>query len=187
MFLIVGAILSPLVGALTNDAEWSVPRSILLGVFLFMLSCYGFATLLHLRNPLVRGIVISVVFLSIGTESAFYLHDYFTNYPSLSWKIFDNVNGLGAAMRLALHEEPQAILLDSALDQQWISWSLDEIPLRWNVNVTSSAPSVVPGGCVIFARSHFDSSLESPRLSWVKIPVPRHDETQLRCYGSPVQ
>jgi hypothetical protein len=182
-FLIAGMLISPLAGALTIHGTLSIPRTILLGVFLLVLSCYGLASITRIRKPYLRSMVLSVILLVLVGESIAYTHDYFTRYAGLNWDIFDEEGGLGLAMSIALYRKPQSILIDASLDPEWRQWCERDVPTLSGIGVTSGTPKIVPGGCVILASKNRNASLETTLVHWQDVPVPRHEETIVRCYG----
>jgi 4-amino-4-deoxy-L-arabinose transferase-like glycosyltransferase len=80
---------SPLAAALTND-KFHTLRNVLFCISLFLISIYGFYFLFEiLKKYKLQNVFLTVVFVSLIGQSAYYLYDYFNFYPAKSAHAFE--------------------------------------------------------------------------------------------------
>lgn len=88
VFLCIGFLVSPVAAALTNEGTPHSLRSILMGVFLLLLSIYGLLFFLRHHNVISRYAAVTAVVLMLSVESSTYTMDYFHRYAEKSVSAF---------------------------------------------------------------------------------------------------
>ncbi len=109
LLIFLNLLLSPCAGSLTTGKTNAV-RSILVGLYILVFSCYGFAFLLRTKGGIRRGILIGIVFVALLAQSCLYLTDYFTNYGKKSIVWFETY-GFKDALAAAIAQRPERIVV----------------------------------------------------------------------------
>lgn len=180
LLLLFGLAISPVAAALT-DTTGHATRSMLMGLFIVLLSMYGFFALTKIRLVSLRYAVVIVVFVALALQSALYLHNYFTAYASARgvWEIYD----FKEALTKALVQQPQRIVISDQANQPYIYQRFYEllIPNPSHIPIVLGSPAEAePQTCVIY-------------FSWNNLPFPATNIsfqdlmpataiTQVRCY-----
>jgi hypothetical protein len=83
LFLFINLLLSPVAASLTIESPHAL-RSILLGLYFLIFSCYGLSAL----SRKGKNLLILIVFAALILESSYFLDDYFTEYGARSARSF---------------------------------------------------------------------------------------------------
>lgn len=114
--LLANALCAPLPAALTSDGIPHGTRTLLLGLYMVLLACGGFAFLLDaFRTPSVRAMIVCVAFFALSMESTVFLTRFFQEYPSSSARDFSLV-GLAEAISVAVAKRPSRIFFSEEID-----------------------------------------------------------------------
>ncbi len=179
VLLLVNLLFSPIGGALTKNAHHSL-RSILLGFYILLFSCIGFAILVELRRSLPRIALLSLVCLTLSGESGLYVYDYFTRYPQKTQAAFE-VYGARAALASALSQVNDPIFsnrLNHTLPGFYLSAFRGKT--KRIVTQTISRDTAQPGTCIVYRRDD-QKELEAVDLPVFEISIP-DSAIRTRCY-----
>ena len=182
-YLAICLVLTPIAAAITIPyLSPHALRSSLLGLFLLLLSCWGFHStinFIHKRN--FRLVASSLIFLALITQAYLYTRHYFTVYPDQSIKAFETYD-FKADITKALALKPDQIIISSLSANPHIFYDFYKhiIPNRNNIPVKVSPPTSIPHTCVIYFV-HFAAPPKTESLPFRDYSPPLND-TQLRCY-----
>ena len=154
-FLFANLLVSPLPAALTSEGTPNALRSLLLGYYIVLISCYGVDFIVGLPSRRLKGILtISIASLLIIEIIGFLLH-YFLVYPLTSLESMGSYN-FKSALQTAINRHPEQIIFISSPPAsyatlrfyQHIVENPGKIPI-----IISQIPKPSLGSCVIFNRN----------------------------------
>ena len=182
LFAGLGLAVSPLAAALT--VEPGAQRAIMAGLFLLLLSAYGFALLASASaRPLVRTGVGAAVALGMAAQAGPYLYDYFTAYPARSENDFDS-HGFRERLVQALEQRPRQVLVaapgNKRVHLQFYPLTLPQPPGLPLVHLQD--PTAEPDSCLVF-WGRADSIARTDR--YVVTFESTEDRVKLRCWAGP--
>lgn len=188
IFLIICSITAPVAAAITIPyLSPHALRSTLLGLFLLLLSIFGFQSLNHvLANPAHRLAMLIIIFITLIFQAYQYTNHYFTIYPANSISAFESYD-FKSDLRRALQLTPQKITISNRSNnpQTYLSFYKNIIPNPHNIPIEVETPQSSPGTCVIYFV-HFEAPPKKESLPFQDFSHPEND-TQLRCYHKPRQ
>ncbi len=125
LFLLFNLLISPIAAALTSDSTPHALRSLLLGLFIFLVSCFGlnlfYETTTNLKKRLiVAGAILFVLLFEIGGHMFYYYNT--TNYPNyteLSKPGFESY-GFDKALETAFKQNPKKVIVSSNYQEPYI-------------------------------------------------------------------
>ena len=110
--MFVNLLFSPCAGSLTTG-KTNALRSLLVGLYILVFSCYGLACFLRVKGGMKRGILIGAVFVALLSQVSVYLTDYFTQYEKKSVVWFETY-GFKDALVTAIARDPKRIIVQKA-------------------------------------------------------------------------
>jgi 4-amino-4-deoxy-L-arabinose transferase-like glycosyltransferase len=181
VLLLLNTVIAPTAAALTNDGTPHSVRSLLLGLYLLLLSCIGFTALLS-RLDARRATVAACALLALLTfETTIYIRDYFTRYvvESATAQKFHSY-GMREAAERGVAEQPQLLIFSKS-----IRYSTPEFIRRTmnsgNVLVDVREPIPEQNTCIVYLPED-DSEVSASQLPYRDLSIP-DAVTRLRCYG----
>ncbi|QPN64313.1 hypothetical protein [Synechococcus sp. CBW1004] len=108
--LIVGLIFSPIAAALTAEGTPHSLRSILLGYYIFLLSCYGLAIVCRISQGRLRVLVVFSLILLLSYQIICFQYDYFVRYAERS-RSYMGSHGLSQSFDASKRLMPRSIYL----------------------------------------------------------------------------
>lgn len=109
VFLAVNLLASPIAAAMTSESVPHALRSLLIGYYIFLFSCYGLAFLLSLRNYRKKTMLVGCLSVLLVFEIIIYQLHYFLIYPSKSIDAMESYDVKGS-LQIAIAQDPQKIL-----------------------------------------------------------------------------
>jgi hypothetical protein len=177
---------APVAAALTSGT--SALRSILVGLYLLIFSCFGFALLAGLRDARWRGAALAAVALALAFESGRYLTDYFGPYVAESVAAFGSWDFRGALLT-ALAQRPDRIVISQKGNQpyahlEFYRRTLSRPPAIPMEMADEKWPRAAPGVCILFfnPNAYLPDAERFESRTWGQ-----DDPTILRCFGPPVR
>ncbi|NJM97268.1 MAG: hypothetical protein HC800_08890 [Phormidesmis sp. RL_2_1] len=197
IFLLVNLLMSPLAAVITSAGAPHALRSVLLGYYLFLISCYGMALLSNLKDHRLKKILMGSVAFWLAIEIIGYQANYFVFYPSKSIEAMESFD-VQASLQFAVDQNPQAIVFVNEPRTSYanLEFYADLISNPQNIPITmTQEPVPTADSCLIYHQWNEASlgvspaqfseyeSLKQPnvieRLSGVK---PRKGIMKVRCY-----
>jgi membrane-associated phospholipid phosphatase len=80
IFLLLGLFLSPIAASLVGEGMHSL-RSVLLGIYIVIISCYSFY---YIHRSKFKNVIVVCIFAGIFAQSFLYLNNYFVSYKLVS-------------------------------------------------------------------------------------------------------
>jgi hypothetical protein len=111
VLILVNLLLAPLAGSLTTGQPHAL-RSVLLGLYILVFSCYGLARLLLVKGKMKQGILITAVFVILLFQVCLYVNDYFTKYERKSAAWFEGYD-FKKALIAAIAQNPEQIIVSN--------------------------------------------------------------------------
>jgi hypothetical protein len=111
LFLFTNMLIAPIAASLTIGTHQSL-RSILLGLYILIFSCYGLSLILLIKEKELKKMLVAAVFIVVLFETLLYINDYFTRYKndSISWfESYDFENTLITAIQ----KKPEEIIVSN--------------------------------------------------------------------------
>ena len=178
LLIATNAVLAPVAAALTSEGTPHSLRSILLGLWLLLLSCYGLHHLLRRANPsLRRGIAVGVLVL-VSLESAFFLHDYFGRYAEETPGFFHS-SGFRELLLASRNAHPEAIVVSRTINYSFLAFYKHALPAS-SIPIEVADPIPEAGTCLLYLPSD-DQIVEASPLLWRSLSLPG-SITRARCY-----
>jgi hypothetical protein len=151
--LIADLVLSPIGAALTLDHGHSL-RAFPLVVFAILLSAYGLGDITRRFG----GAAASALTAAAALQAVLYLHDYFSAYPPVSARAFENFGFKEAIARAESIASTRVVVMDRAEKQPYISilyfGALAAEAPRVPV-VVGNLKDLAPGDVLVFADPQF--------------------------------
>ena len=147
--LALNLLAAPVAASLTSGR--SALRSNLLGLFLLVFSCFGFALLLRLRDPMKRRAALAAVALILAFEAGRYLRHYFGAYVPVSVWAFSSYDFQGA-LETAIRQKPSRIIVSRRGNepQAHLHFYKLLLPPHPEISMEVSRPRAGPGFCVLY-------------------------------------
>lgn len=155
MFLFVNLLLSPIGAALTSEGSPHALRSLLLGYYILLLSCYGLELMSIIGDKQIRKVIIISIFSFLLFEVVGYQFNYFIVYPSKS-VIAMNSFDFKTSLQIAIEQNPQEIIflnepsLAYYTNLKFYSY-LVENPKEIPIKITQK-PVVTSDTCILYNR-----------------------------------
>ncbi len=135
--LLINLLLSPMAAALTSEGTPHALRSLLLGYYILLISCYGVKFLSEIRENKVKKVLIVSISVFLVLEIFSYQLDYFLFYPSKSIPYFESFD-LKTSLQIAIEKNPRQIIFvnnvpPSYVNLQFYSYLVDnpkDIPIQ---------------------------------------------------------
>ena len=152
IFLFISLLLSPVAAALTSEGTPHALRSMTLGYYIFLFSCYGVGEFLSIENRRTRSLALTGIALLLLVEIAAYQTDYFLAYPARSVPAM-GCQGFQSSLQFAIDKHPSKIIFLSKpremyANMQFYSLLVDnpeDIPLAWDNRVKPK-----PNQCILY-------------------------------------
>ena len=148
LLLLANIFLSTIPAALTDESSPHSLRSLLLSLFIFLISCYGLYYTLKLdKKRVLAGLFIAFLVL----ESGLYLNDYFTKYPEKS-KLVMGSYGLKPALEIASTQSNSKIVISTTIRQGKTLVDFEKliIPNGQKINIEIGESKPVQNTCLVF-------------------------------------
>lgn len=164
-FLLASLILSPVAASLTSEGTPHALRSMTLGLYLFVFSCYGMSEIVAIENHRARSLALIGVSLLLFAEIVFYQTDYFLAYPSRSVNAMGS-QGFESSLQFALDQNPGEVFFFNKPRETYaymqfyslLAKNPNDIPLTWD-----NRPKPDVNICIIY-HSHNEKELDSSPL-----------------------
>lgn len=109
-FVVISLLVTPLPAALIPEGAPHALRSMLMGYYVLVLSCYSLAQLASLEwLRLIKSVIFACLFIGLIVEVIGFEVDYFLFYPSRSVEDFGSFD-FKSALEFALEHEPEKII-----------------------------------------------------------------------------
>lgn len=152
--LLVNLLFTPVASALTSEGNPHAIRTLLMGYFIVLFSCYGFQFLSHISPKPLAIFLVSCIYITIGYEASKYQLDYFTQYAARSVSDMGSYDFYGS-LDFALAERPKEVIffdnffggLDNFIFYSRIIANPMNIPIK-----SSQNPIPESGVCIIYRR-----------------------------------
>jgi hypothetical protein len=199
LFLLGNLFFSPLAAALTLPGTPHSLRSLLLGLFLLIFSCFGLKFITEINPIHSRRILIACILTYLVCDIAAYQANYFIYYPAKSVSAMKSY-GFKESLQDAINNNPKEVILLDRPFEYYASLKFFTYLVKnpQNIPITmSDEVEPVPGICVLFQRDNGDmlkhssylfNESENPyqlnrieRLFLVKTPPAM---IKLKCYKS---
>jgi len=183
LLLALNLAVAPAAAALTSGT--SALRSLLVGLYLLVFSCYGFALVTEIRGAVWRRAALAAVALGLACESGRYLADYFGPYVEESVWAFKSWDFRGALVT-ALAQRPSRIEVAQQANQpyahlEFYRRTLPRPPAIPMEMADEKWPRAAPSVCILYFNPDAylpDADLYPSRIWGLDHP------TILRCFGS---
>ncbi len=109
LFLLANLLLSPLAAVITSAGAPHALRSLLMGYYLWLMSCYGIAFLAQINNRRWSKWLMGGAALLLMVEIVSYQADYFIFYPPKSVEAMESFD-VQSALQAAIDQHPQKII-----------------------------------------------------------------------------
>ncbi len=150
LFLFLNLLVSPLAAILTSEGTPHALRSMLLGYYILIFSCYGVMLICQLRHDRYREIILGVILASLFFEITAYQIHYFIIYPAKSVTAMDGYD-LKKSLQSAIDEHPREVdylnkNVYATIDFfSFLVTNPQNIPIKLNTTLDP-----IPGSCLIF-------------------------------------
>lgn len=184
LLLLLNSAAAPLASATTTTGT-PMPfaqRSILLGLYITLLSCYGLYALLQHTSKTSHTFLLATVFSLLVIETIFYLHNYFADYPpkSIAWFESHDFRGM---LAYTLQQRPKEIVISTQGHQPYILHEFYQlvVPNPNNIPIRLAQPTAAPGTCILYF-SAWSGPPTNPENLLVAEYSPSDSLVKLRCY-----
>jgi 4-amino-4-deoxy-L-arabinose transferase-like glycosyltransferase len=178
ILLTINVFLAVIPAALTDESSPHSLRSLLISLFIFLISCFGVAGLLKIDS---KKILAGLFIIYLCFESGLYLNNYFNVYPTQSAQVQGSY-GLETALQKANDQHPDVIIVSKTMNQAKTLVDFDRliIPNGESYNVQIDNPIPVPNTCVIFSPDD-ENGVNQSWLAYKNLSEPDW-YVRLRCY-----
>ncbi len=180
-FLIVNLLIAPMAAALTNGD--SALRSVLIGVYVVIFSCYGLGWLLRL-NRQQRLSVSLIVFVTLTIEIRGYLTDYFKVYPSKTITAFESYDFAGTLQK-AYAMKPDDIVVSKEANQPYahLEFYRRTESFAGSLPARVDLPVAADSRCIIYFAFN-ETIVEAQKFARQDLETPGN-YTKLSCFSLP--
>lgn len=176
LFLLFNLISAPVAAALT-EPNHSL-RSVMVGIYILVISLYGFTTLQKIRFNHLRYFAIGTILVLLIVQSSLYLHNYFNSYVEQSITAFESYDFKHDLLAAEAYQ-PQDIIVTKYANQPYahLEYYKYQIPLSRPAYIAE--PLAAPKRCIIYfagGEHHLDNKgleIEVEDLNYY---------SRLRCY-----
>ena len=164
LFLIVMLLFSPIPAALTSEGMPHALRSMLLGYYILLISCYGWEAIASIHNRPIQYAVISCISLLLLFEISSYQLDYFLEYPSRSVEAMGSFD-LNSSLQVAIDQNPREIIFVNEPRVTYANMQFYSLLVKnpGNIPITASdQPEPAPGTCFVYNRRNENMLNQSP-------------------------
>ena len=176
--LILGALSAPVGAALTSQGTPHALRSVLMGLFVLLLSFYGFLFFSKVPSRAPRWMIMLIPLMILSYESGTYTYDYFTRYVPVSANAFEYANVRQALFQAAaIH--PASIIVDNNINYTEPLFYSCTSPFS-NISVKSTSVHPVTDGCVVYLPED-GASLTADLL---QVDLPTINGLLTKCFSS---
>ncbi len=162
-FLLINLIFSPIAASLTSEGAPHSLRSILLGYYVLLISCYGLYRISKIQHQTVRRYLLIGITILFAIEVINYQIDYFFNYPARSIDAMASF-GFKESLQFALDQKPDKIIF---LNEPYVTYPnilfyslLVSNPNKIQITANDD-PKYEPGTCIIYHQSNESLTLQS--------------------------
>lgn len=190
IFLFVNLLFSPVAAALTSEGTPHALRSMLLGYYILLFSCFGLESICMIKRPLVRNIAIAFVLIFLLAESATYQLDYFLAYPARSVEAMGSLD-FKSSLETAIDQNPREIIFVNEprvtyANLQFYEYLVDR-PNKPPITY-SDTPKPKPGVCILYNRRN-EGLLEQSEYPFTEFEGQQgtvfNGVMKVRCYFEP--
>lgn len=176
--LALNLLAAPVAAALTT--RHSALRSILLGLYLLVFSCFGFALLTRIQESWKRRAALTAVALILAFEAGRYLRYYFGPYVRVSVRAFQSYDFQGA-LATAIRQKPSRIIVSRQANHPGthLHFYSRLLPPHQDIPMLVARPRAEPGICTLY----FNRKAQFPGLERYRSRVwGIGNPTILRCF-----
>lgn len=176
-------ITSPAAAALsgTIDEPPHGSRSILLGMYIVIISAYGLMCVIHMQDKRQKSITLGTLAILLLWQNAYATWHYFTIYPPVSITEFQSYD-FKKALERAHERHPQKIQVSPqlAIHAHFYNAIIQDSKGNGSIPIIVSESNPSPNSCLIYSRWHqpIIDAFRMPFTELVKEDVP----TKARCY-----
>jgi hypothetical protein len=180
LLIFVNLWLSPVAGSLTTGRPHAL-RSILLGLYIVIFSCYGLARLLLVKEKMKQGILITAVFVILLCQVCLYVNDYFTKYEKKSAAWFEGYDFKNALIT-AIARNPEQIIVSDRPRRSYVFLKFYENFVSNPRRIPVYTGSLIPeeNACLMFFPK-FEYLLDQYPYKF-EAATPGSDAVRVRCY-----
>lgn len=154
VLLFLNLFFAPIASALTSEGNPHAVRTLLMGYFIVIISCYGIQILSAIQSKLAAVILTISLITFLGYEVYRYQFDYFFHYAARSVDAIGSYDFYGS-LEFALEHDPKNIILfdnspgirDNFLFYSQIIQIPNNIPTQINPNAIPES-----GDCILYRR-----------------------------------
>lgn len=152
IYIVVSLLLSPVAAALTSEGTPHALRTMTLGYYIFLFSCFGISEFLSIENRKARYLSFAGITLLLSSEIVLYQLDYFLAYPARSVRAMGS-KGFESSLQYAIGNSPEEIIFyskprETYADMQFYSLLVenpDHIPMTWD-----NRPKPAEDVCILY-------------------------------------
>lgn len=176
--ILLNFIISPVAAALTTGD--SSLRTIIVGLLLVLISCYGFLQVQEFKKNKAKKIVLGSLMLLLVIEIITFLYSYFLVFPQKSIWAFESYN-VEKSIKTALQVSPTNTVASEKGNQQYAHIQFYLLSLGLSEHTIPIVPPIaMPDRCVIV--SAFDFEVENEEIYQVTEYGDPHDFTKVKCF-----
>jgi len=184
IFLLINLLLSPLAAILTSEGTPHALRSLLLGYYILLISCYGLGFILTVGDYYHRKILIACTLILLIFEVIGYQLNYFIFYPSISVGAMDSFD-FKESLQIAIDQNPKEIIFvnnppNTDKHLKFYSYLVENpkgIPIRM-----SEQPIPTLGSCVLYHQRNEEELNQFP-YTFIEHENSRHLNLIERLFG----
>jgi hypothetical protein len=174
LFLLINLLMAPIAAALTTPDTPHALRSLLLGFYILIISCYGLKFITEFHSDYHRHTLIAAVFAGLLLEILAYQANYFIFYPAISEFAMKGYDFKGS-LQEAINENPKEVVVYDPdkvyyTDLGFYCYQVvnpNHIPLK---AVQDFIP--VPGTCYLFYYKDAVRMEKNPSYSFIELEKP---------------
>lgn len=181
IFLFVSLFLSPIPAALTSEGTPHALRSMTLGYYILVFSCYGIAEFAYIRSQRAKSLVLTGISLLLLAEVIGYQLDYFSAYPARSVKAMGSFD-FESALQFAIDWQPGEIIFMNKPRETYANVQFYSLLVENHQNIRviwDNRPKPKGNLCIVY---HVQNE---PELNLFPDPFEEYDSggvTKARCY-----
>lgn len=193
IFLLINFCFSPLAAALTSEGTPHALRSLLMSLYIILISAYGLKFLLFIPNDNIKKYMVKIIFAVLIFEILFYLSNYFLFFP------YKSIDAMGSwnfkqTLQVAVEQSPREIIVTNGgtsagyanLEFYKLSvYNPENIPIRLGKPIAKAETCLVyykqedP-----FSNSYYQSRLELKNHRQIDFKFDEASILRLRCFMS---
>jgi len=164
VFLLSNLVLSPVAAALTSEGTPHALRSLLLGYYIALVSCYGINFIRNIRSYRLKKMLFMSIVSLIAIEILGYLLHYFLIYPSTSMEAMGSFN-FSSALQTAIDKNPKRIIFMSHSQPSYANLRFYQYVVKNPGNIPlaiSQEPTPALGSCILYHRKDEEQVSQVP-------------------------